>query len=559
MRALAAYRSLLTNRPLARLLGGEFVSAIGDWLYIVAILVVIYRETADPTLLGLFGALRQVPYVVLSIPAGIAADRFDRRLILLVTDLARGACMLGIGWLVLVDGPVALIIALSILAACFSTFFYPAIGAYLPSLVEDERQLGPANSAWSSLDNLGFVVGPALGGILVAAGGVTLAFVINAATFVVIAVVLWGLPPSHGGKALSEARPFGDAVGLGEPAPDPTAATSVPAGGLAAIARPLAGIGLIHVLGYGLTGGIPVLTVIFATDLLHAGEAATGLLNAAIGIGGVTGALISGALVLRRRLAPTLILGVATIALGLTILGAAGIIVAAMVGIACAAAGNLILEVVTTTIYQRVTPDAIRGRGLGVLMTVSTLAEVLGALALPILVTGWGAWPTLAILGAGMAVGGVLAVGLIGSAATRPESPFEAILSRVARLPLFIGVRSSSLERALTKLVEAPVTAGDVIVHQGDPADRFYIIERGTFTVSQVSDAGTEIELRRLGPDDVFGELGLLRGGARTATVSAESDGLLLALDRAEFLALVGRAESLRGRLLGLYEASSAG
>jgi MFS family permease len=558
MRALAAYRGLLSNRPLARLLGGEFISAIGDWLYIVAILVVIYRETADPTLLGLFGALRQVPYVVLSIPAGIVADRFDRRMILLVTDLARGGCMLGIAWLVLVDGPVVLIIALSILAACFSTFFYPAIGAYLPSLVKDERQLGPANSAWSSLDNLGFVVGPALGGILVAAGGVTLAFVINAATFVVIAVVLWGLPPSYGGKALSEAGPFGDVGTAGDVG---TLAGAAPAatGGLGQISRPLAGIGLIHVLGYGLTGGIPVLTVILATDLLHAGEAATGLLNTAIGIGGVTGALISGALVLRRRLAPTLILGVAAIALGLAVLGGAGVLVAAMVGIAFAAAGNLVLEVVTTTIYQRVTPDAIRGRGLGVLMTVSTLAEVLGALALPILVTRWGAWPALPILGAAMIVGGVLAVGLIGSAATRPESPFEAILSRVARLPLFIGVRSSSLERALTKLVEVPVSAGDVVVRQGDQADRFYVIVRGAFAVSQISDAGTEVELRRLGPDDVFGELGLLRGGARTATVSAESDGLLLALDRSEFLALVGRAESLRGRLLGLYEASSGG
>ncbi|MDQ3128332.1 MAG: MFS transporter, partial [Chloroflexota bacterium] len=191
MRALAAYRALLANRPLTKLLGGEFVSAIGDWLYIVGILVVIFRETGDPTLLGVFGALRTLPYVALSIPAGIVADRFDRRLILLVTDLARGACMLGMAVLVATNGPVVAIIGLSVLAASFSTFFYPAIGAYLPSLVQDERQLGPANSAWSSLDNVGFIVGPALGGLLVVAGGVTFAFVINAITFLVVAGVLW--------------------------------------------------------------------------------------------------------------------------------------------------------------------------------------------------------------------------------------------------------------------------------------------------------------------------------------------------------------------------------
>jgi MFS family permease len=549
MRAIAAYRGLLANRPLTKLLGGEFVSSIGDWLYIVAILVVIYRETNDPTLLGLFGALRQIPYVVLSIPAGIVADRFDRRLILLVTDLLRGACMIAMAWLIATNGPVIWIIAFSILAACGSTFFYPAIGAYLPSLVKDERQLGPANSAWSSLDNLGFVVGPALGGILVAAGGVTLAFVINAATFVVIAAVLWTLPPSHGGRT-SVAEPIASEIAVPAlPAPSPIV--------IRTIARPLFGIGLIHVLGYGLTGGIPVLTVIFAIDVLHAGEAATGLLNTAIGIGGVTGALVSGALVLRRRLAPALIAGLLAIGAGVAVLGASGIVLAAMVGIAFAAGGNLVLEVVTTTIYQRVTPDAIRGRGLGILMTASTLAECVGAIALPFVVATFGPWPAFGLIAAAMATLGIVSIGLIGDAATRPESPFEAILGRVARLPLFIGVRSSSLERTLTKLIEVPVAAGDVIVRQGEPADRFYIVVRGAFAVTQLTDAGTEIDLRRLGPDDVFGELGLLRGGSRTATVTAVSDGHLLALERADFLALVGRAESLRGRLLGLYEAPS--
>ncbi len=196
MNALATYRGLLANRPLTRLLGGEFVSAIGDWLYIVALLVVIYRESGDPLVLGLFGAARVVPYIVLSIPAGVAADRFDRRLILLVTDLARGAAMLAMAWVVATDGPVWMLVVLSIVASSFSTFFYPAIGAYVPNLTENERQLGPADSAWASLDNLGFVIGPVLGGLLVATGGVTFAFVINAATFLVIAAVLWRLPPS---------------------------------------------------------------------------------------------------------------------------------------------------------------------------------------------------------------------------------------------------------------------------------------------------------------------------------------------------------------------------
>ena len=196
MNALAAYRGLLSNRPLSLLLGGEFVSAIGEWLYIVAILIVIYEETGDPLVLGLFGALQSLPYVVLSIPAGFAADRFDRRLVLLVTDLLRGACMLAMAWVVAMDGPIAAIVGLAVLAACGSAFFYPTIGAYIPNLVRDERELGPANGAWASLDNLGYVIGPAIGGMLVAGGGAVFALLINAATFAVIAAILWRLPPS---------------------------------------------------------------------------------------------------------------------------------------------------------------------------------------------------------------------------------------------------------------------------------------------------------------------------------------------------------------------------
>ena len=91
---LRAYRLLLRNGPLARLLAGEFVSSIGDWLYLVAILILVYEVSNDPLVLGIVGAARVLPYVVLSIPAGILADRYDRRLILLVTDVARGTLML---------------------------------------------------------------------------------------------------------------------------------------------------------------------------------------------------------------------------------------------------------------------------------------------------------------------------------------------------------------------------------------------------------------------------------------------------------------------------------
>ncbi len=80
------------------------------------------------------------------------------------------------------------------------------------------------------------------------------------------------------------------------------------------------------------------------------------------------------------------------------------------------------------------------------------------------------------------------------------------------------------------------------------------MIESGTFVVTQAaSPGGVERILRRLGANQVFGELGLLQGSPRTATVTAETDGVLLELDGADFLELVGAGGPLRNRLLGLY------
>ena len=141
MAGLAVYRQLLSNRPLTKLLIGEFISGIGDWLYIVAIFVVIYTQTNDAALLGIFGAVRLFPYILLSIPAGFVADRFERRLVLLASDAFRGSIMILLTVLVIVKAPIVLIAALAIVAAGGSAFFYPAMGAYMPSLVRDEREL----------------------------------------------------------------------------------------------------------------------------------------------------------------------------------------------------------------------------------------------------------------------------------------------------------------------------------------------------------------------------------------------------------------------------------
>ena len=98
------------------------------------------------------------------------------------------------------------------------------------------------------------------------------------------------------------------------------------------------------------------------------------------------------------------------------------------------------------------------------------------------------------------------------------------------------------------------MSAGDVVIRQGDPADRFYVIESGTVVVTQTDATGASRELRRMAPEEVFGELGLLSGAPRSATVTAATEGLLLALDADAFLDLVGRRTAVGGRLLNQYD-----
>jgi hypothetical protein len=238
-------------------------------------------------------------------------------------------------------------------------------------------------------------------------------------------------------------------------------------------------------------------------------------------------------------------------------LGVAGSLPLAVGMIAVASAGALLVEVTSTTILQRAIPDEIRGRTLGVLATASTLAFAAGSFALPVLADAVGMGPVLAATGAAIVVAGLVGALLAAPAARRaPESLAATRFARLARLSLFAGVPVPTLEAVATRLVPIAARAGDVVIRQGDPADRFYLIQAGTFEVTR-REPGEPADqaparLRTMTTGEVFGEIGLLRATARTATVTAATDGSLLALEGASFLELVNAGPGLAPRLLDL-------
>ena len=548
MGVIAAYRRVLGNSDLTRLLFGEFVSSIGDWLYLVALLVLIWDATKDPVTLGIIGAARIVPYIVLSIPAGIVADRYDRRKVLLTTDIIRGLIMLLIAGAVYLQMSIWVVVALAIVATCFSSFFSPTIGAYLPSLVRDESELGPANSAWSSLVNLAFFIGPAFAAILLSLGSLVAAFLLNALTFGVVAVVLLGLPSKRPAPtpAASEASESAESVESAKP--------SKPIGlmdALRPIRRPLIGLSLLNVVVGFVWGGLSVVTVILSVQVFKIDEAqGTGLLNAAIGVGGVLGALVAGALVLRRRQGPPLVIGAAALGVGLALVGQVPSFVLALVAIGFASAGALLVEIVMTTLLQRIVPDSVRGRALGLIETGYVLFYAAGAFVIPIVASGQAAM-VLLVSGAAIAIAGVISLVLLGSFAV--AQPAADARRRLADVALFAGLPPGRLETAMRHATLRDVKAGTTIIRQGDAADFFYVINSGRVEVTQTDASGASHLLRQMGPAEFFGEIGLLSRVPRTATVVALTDCSLVALDGAAFLELVESGPGLTYTLLNLH------
>ncbi|HEY3523097.1 MAG TPA: MFS transporter [Candidatus Limnocylindrales bacterium] len=532
---LSPYEAIGGNRPLQRFLVSEFVSSIGDWLYLVAMLVVV-AESSDAVVLGVVGGARILPYVLLSGVGGVLADRYDRRRILIATDLARGVLMVALAAAIAVGAPIVVVVGLVVLAACGSSIAGPALSAYLPSLARDESELGPANAAWATLDNVAFIIGPAVAGVLTAIGGASGAMLLNAVSFGVVAVVLASLPPT--GAVAGAAADALDAASTN------AASTSLSPSGLRALTRQIAAPLLVDLGVSSVGGALGIATVVIATGTLGAGEAGTGWLNAATGVGGVVGGVAAGRLVdapPRRVLAA----GGIVAAVGLVALGAADQLAAAVVLVAIAATGLLVIDVANATYLQRVVADETRGRASGIFHTVGSLAFAASSTALPIAAASIGIGAALVAV---VIVGAVFVATGIVLVAVPAETALARLSLRVLEASALGSLPVSHLAAAAARATALAVESGDTVVAEGEPADAAYVVERGTF---RVTIGGRR--RRELGPGDLFGERGLLLGRPRSATVRAEEPGSLVRLDREAFLALVRTDDRAPDRLLALY------
>jgi hypothetical protein len=357
-----------------------------------------------------------------------------------------------------------------------------------------------------------------LAGVLVSLGDAGLVFAAGAAALLLAAV------------ALSRLRLEG-AVELPSAADEGGVRRLVAAGFRAIAASPRARLVVALIVAQTFVRGcLNVLIVVAAFQVLDAGGEAVGYMTAAIGIGGLVGAV--GAMTLgRRRLAVSFGLALVFWGVPIALLGPWPELAAAVILLSIVGAANSIEDVAVFTLLQRLVPDQVLTRVLGVTWSLAMGGVALGSIAAPVLVEAIGPRPAFA------AVGSILPL-LVLMTYRRLAEIDEAVapvaeLELIERVPMFAPLSVAAKERIAANLVPIYLEPGEVVIRSGETGDRFYIVGEGELDISADGLHTTAHSM------DYFGEIALLRDVPRTATVTALVDTRLYALSREDFLAAV--------------------
>jgi MFS family permease len=531
-------REVYRNRSLRRLQLAWAGSIIGTWAFTVALAVYAYRH-GGASAVGLVVLIRWLPAAFTSPFTGVLGDRYPRVLVMLGSDLLRAGALAGMTVCVLVHAPPAAVYALVGATSVISTAFRPAQAALLPSLARTPEELTAANVSSSTLESLGFCAGPGLGGVVLAVSSTWVVFAVTGATFLWSALLLAGLLATDEPPLRREPRPI----------------VHEAAEGFRTIAhdrRLQLVIGLFSAQTL-VNGAMGVLLAVSALQLLHLGPAGVGYLNSAVGVGGLVGAVFSLMLVGRRRLAGMFGLAVAGTGGPMIFIAPHPSAAIAIVAFGLIGLSNIIEDVAGFTLLQRTIPPEVLARVFGVVHSLFFATIAVGAILAPRLIHLMGIRWSL------VAVGAVLPILTVATRIPLVRLDDAAVdhgreLELLQAIPIFSPLSPPVIEGLAARLSAVRVPAGEEIVRQGDPGDRFYVISAGDVEVS--IDGRVQASM---GPGDHFGEIALLRDVPRTATVRARTDVELFALERDDFLAAVTghaasaeAAEAVVGARLGM-------
>ena len=526
-------RSVFGNPALRRIELALAGSMIGDWAYATAVVVWAYG-VGGARLVGIWMAVRYLLMAIVSPIGASLADRLPRKFVLIGSDLVRAVLATVAAIALITDAPDAVILVVATVLSLVGCIFRPAQMAWMPSLTRRPEELTAANGASSTIESLAFFLGPALGALLVSTTSVQVVFLLNAATFLLSAVLVWGIHPIAGPTP-------GDQEDDEEEAGPQEGMLAEMAGGFRHIARDrdLVMVAILVCTQTIVAGATAVFGVVIAVDILETGPQGVGIIDSVFGVGAIVGGFYAIGRSTRNRLAGDLALGTVLWSLPLLLIVVYPSPVTVFAAVILLGFGNPLVDVNFATIVQRLTPDAVLGRVFGAYEGALIAGMAIGSAITPFLISRFGLQWALAILAL---VVGIPALAFIprclrlDGTLRAPEG--TALLRGISIFSPLSPVKIESLAGSLTT---ETASAGTAVVREGDVSDRFLVIVSGRVEVTQEGE-----HVRFEGPGEFFGEIGLLRDVPRTATVTAVEDTTLYSLAREDFLdAVRGVDESL--------------
>ncbi len=524
-------RAVLRNPALRRVQLAFLLFNAAEYGTWVAILLYAYSALGAASV-GLVALAQLAPAAAFAPVSASLADRFPRQRVLvtgyLLLTVGLGATAAGM----LLDASPAFVVLAAATASVALTFTRPTQGALLPSLSRTPEELTAANGVAGTVEGAGVLLGPLAAAGLLAVGTPGLVFAAGAVASLAAAISVVGLPVR---PTATVRRTMG-----GEPGDLSQRIRRSPAwlmvGGLRALASNKDTGLVVALLGLRMltVGAVDVLLVLLALEVFGTGESGAGILNASLGLGTVVGGAVSFALVGRQRLAPALALSALGWGLALVAMGAITPALLAPAVIALGGVGLAACDVAGRTILQRVTDDRSLARVLGALEGVGLTGLAMGSLLVPVLAGAWG--PEVAIVAVGALMPAGVAIAWVGLRAIdrRVRVPVrEVALLRDSEL--FAPLAPPELESVAGRTRWLTAERGDVLIREGDPGDRYYVLETGSLLVTQRGHDLNRLDERGTG----FGEIALLHRVPRTATVTANAACVLLMLERVDFLEAV--------------------
>jgi MFS family permease len=523
--ALSSIGGVLRNDQLRRVELAWGASVAAEWANFVALGVFAY-DVGGTLGVGIAGLVRLLPGALVAPFAAFVGDRFRRERFLVAISVGGCLALAGSAAVYFFDRNEYVIFPLASIFGLSSTLLRPALQALLPSLARTPDELIASNGATSTIEGLATLVGPLVAGVLIAATDSGVVFALAAAALLAAALLFARVTVE--GRMLTAA-----ANGAQSLRRELTAGFHT----VLRARRARLVVGLMAAQTF-VRGCLNVLIVVTAFRVLHAGPGAVGYMTAAVGVGGLIGAFGALALV-RGRLATPFGLALVVWGLPIALVAPKPYLALAIVLLALVGAANSVEDVAGFTLLQRVVPDELLTRVLGVVWSLAMGALALGSIAAPALVNAIGPRPALVVVGAILPLLTLATWRGLVDIDRNVTAPAEE-LAVIERVPMFAPLSIAAKEHMAATLTPVSVPAGEVVIREGEIGDRFYVVAHGELEVVAPGVRTTA------GDGDYFGEIALIRDVPRTATVTALVDSQLYAMDRNDFLAAVTAHSGVR-------------